>query len=347
MTSLIVVWLLKKKDKVAFLKKGVGVYKKYIFWVILIFLGLLISTLVNQNYTAGAGIIKGWFLFPIIFSAIAITEVKKEKIFLSYFISSFVVASLALGYFFLNLITFDGRLEAFFNSPNYLAMYLAPALIIGVGLYTRNKKIYGVALAIILVAFYLTFSYAAWASVFIAIIIFLRLNKKIKLKAIGIVLGVAILLFIFSQAGKNKYNDFSHFTERSSLSSRTMVWKAAEKIISDNWFLGIGPGNFQTKYLEYQKYFPPYLEWAVPHPHNIFLSFWLQSGLAGLIGFLGLIYLRIKETSENVFNKNALATLSTAILIYILIHGMVDTTYFKNDLAIVFWLFFFMGIKKF
>jgi len=175
----------------------------------------------------------------------------------------------------------------------------------------------------------------------------LEQNKKIKLKAIGIVLGVAILLFIFSQAGKNKYNDFSHFTERSSLSSRTMVWKAAEKIISDNWFLGIGPGNFQTKYLEYQKYFPPYLEWAVPHPHNIFLSFWLQSGLAGLIGFLGLIYLRIKETSENVFNKNALATLSTAILIYILIHGMVDTTYFKNDLAIVFWLFFFMGIKKF
>ena len=27
---------------------------------------------------------------------------------------------------------------------------------------------------------------------------------------------------------------------------------------------------------EYQKHFPPYLEWAVPQPHNLYLAFWLQ-----------------------------------------------------------------------
>ena len=57
-------------------------------------------------------------------------------------------------------------------------------------------------------------------------------------------------------------------------------------MIEKNPLFGIGPGNFQNKYLEYQKYFPPYLEWSAPQPHNIFLAFWLESGLLGLAGFV-------------------------------------------------------------
>ncbi len=32
--------------------------------------------------------------------------------------------------------------------------------------------------------------------------------------------------------------------------------------------------------------------------------------------------------------------ISLAIMLYILLHGLVDTTYFKNDLAVVFWMCF-------
>ena len=68
-----------------------------------------------------------------------------------------------------------------------------------------------------------------------------------------------------------------------------MIWKSAGLMIKNNPLFGIGPGNFQEKYMEYQKYFPPYLEWAVPQPHNIFLAFWLESGLIGLAGFILLL----------------------------------------------------------
>lgn len=33
---------------------------------------------------------------------------------------------------------------------------------------------------------------------------------------------------------------------------------------------------------------------------------------------------------------------SLGIMFYFLLHGLVDTTYFKNDLAVIFWLNFMM-----
>jgi len=118
-----------------------------------------------------------------------------------------------------------------------------------------------------------------------------------------------------------------------------MVWSAAGKILADNWLLGIGPGMFQQYYLEYQKYFPvPYLEWAVPQPHNLFLAFWLQAGILGLIGFIWLIINFFRRLFNFFINqKSPLALSLMAIMVYILAHGLLDTTYWKNDLSLIFW----------
>ena len=97
---------------------------------------------------------------------------------------------------------------------------------------------------------------------------------------------VSALFFVQKEFFENRVS-----SDRSSLSSRTMIWTSALHIARDNPILGIGPGNFQTKYLEYQHFYPPYLEWAVPHPHNILLTFWLYSGILGVIGFLIVVYL--------------------------------------------------------
>lgn len=132
-----------------------------------------------------------------------------------------------------------------------------------------------------------------------------------------------------------------------------MIWQAALKIGQDHWLLGIGPGLFQKYYLDYQKYFPvPYLEWAVPQPQNLFLAWWLQTGLLGLMGFLWLLvnffrwalaawrqkkpsFFPLSGTSEG---RQPLALVLMAVMIYILAHGLVDTTYWKNDLALIFWV---------
>ena len=327
-------------------------YKKYIIFISLIFLGLGLATLLNSSPLKGLNIIKSWFLEPIILMLIIGSVFSAKKIiniYWTFYISAFLVASIALGYLFLGKVTYDGRLTAFFNSPNYLAMYLAPALIIALVEIQeardkkRNRKIeIGLffSLTIILSAFYFTYSYATWLAVILTALMLFFFQKKISFKKVTLI-SLIIILLLFSQVRNDKFRALISLNARSSLASRIIIWRSAEKMLQNNWLWGIGPGNFQKVYLDYQKFYPPYLNWAVPHPHNLYLAFWLYGGISSLIGFMGLLFFwfydvsrKIKKTGEPVL------WIALGIMLVILIHGLVDTTYFKNDLAIIFWLNF-------
>jgi O-antigen ligase len=311
---------------------------KYFWPVSLILLGLILSTLANNNILKGLGIIKGWFVFPLVLIFLTsqiIPPNKRENVFRAFYLSAVGVALISLFYWLFGALTYDNRLQAFYNSPNFLAMYLAPALIIGLILFSRQLKFYGMTLGIISLALYLTFSYAAWMAVVIALAVIFIVNKHSSRKLI-IIVSLIFLVLVSFQMQKNKSLNLLQANPRSSWSSRIMIWRAAGKILSDNWILGIGPGNFQDKYLKYQKHFPPYLEWAVPQPHNLFLAFWLGSGLLGIMGFLWLLSIWFRQFFQK--KNSQLAWIGLGIILYILLHGLVDTTYFKNDLAIIFWL---------
>ncbi len=325
-------------------------YKKYFIPIVLIVGGLVVSALAGGAHRTGLGIIKSWFVVPIIFSFVSVEALRAKKgkdVFAGIYDAAFLVASIAAVYFFLNHLTYDGRLQAIYNSPNFLAMFLVPAVIIGLFKFAENKKYYSFSLAIILFVLYFTFSYAAWLSI-VAIMIataFFQGEMKQVHNKFWLVALMALGL-VFLQAGTSKMQGLLHLQERSSLSSRIMIWRSAGKIIAGNPVLGIGPGNFQNKYLEYQKYFPPYLEWAVPEPHNLFLALWLQAGLLGLIGFVWLLILLGKEVWRSRKEGSVEMIIGSLIIFSMLVHGLFDTTYFKNDLAVIFWLSFFSVIKN-
>jgi len=117
-------------------------------------------------------------------------------------------------------------------------------------------------------------------------------------------------------------------------------------MIADSPVFGIGAGNFQNTYLAYQKYFPPYLEWSVPQPHNLFLAFWLEAGIAGLIGFVVILYYLFLMLAKVIQKKQDLdlAFLFFALFLCILLTGLADTTYWKNDLSFLFWIFAFLTL---
>ena len=98
---------------------------KYILPVILIFAGLIFSVLANKNYYAGFGAIKGWFTVPIVFAIIFFDALKKDesllkKSLLALFFSGTVISIAGVVYKFLGVVTFDGRLKIFWDSPNQL-----------------------------------------------------------------------------------------------------------------------------------------------------------------------------------------------------------------------------------
>jgi len=71
------------------------------------------------------------------------------------------------------------------------------------------------------------------------------------------------------------------------------------------------------------------------YPHNILLNFWSETGLLGLIAFGWILWTWFGYAKGRV---SARPLLVLAPLIALLVHGLVDVPYFKNDLAMAFWM---------
>jgi O-antigen ligase len=329
--------------------------------IFLIFLGATISTLFSVDIRISAGIWKGWFVVPLLFLIVMVSSLKAKEqirnILLALTLSGVGVAGIALFYWFNHDLTYDGRLRAFYLSPNHLAMYLSPILILSFYLYVCFKRNFlKISLFIIhcslFAVIYLTYSYGAWFGL-IAALVFLLIGLYyhsrvfswlISQRMIFYLSSFIILLIILSflwQMSSQKFQGFLDFSY-PSLSSRLVIWQSAWQIIKDHPLIGIGPGMFQKYYLDYQPKFKPYPEWAVPQPHNLFLAFWLQTGLLGLVGLIWLLVVFFSKSIQCFKIPHpqfqVLASVLAAAMIYVLIHGLVDTPYWKNDLSIIFWL---------
>src|SRR4030042_2389840 len=313
---LFLVWLFQKDTKYEIRNT------KYTLPILLIFIGLALSTLANKNYYSGLGAIKGWFLFPIIFAIIFYDQLKKDdgllkKSLAALFFSGFAISLFGVIYKFLGILTFDGRLKIFWDSPNQLAMFLAVPLLIGVILNIPRLSLgMGIGLMSIAINLYLTKSFGAWLAIAVSLSIYfwLKYSKIWQKKYIAVFL-IIFLIFI-GWAGFDKFENIKNLGDRSSLASRTIIWESAVLMIQNNPLFGIGPGNFQNKYLEYQKYFPPYLEWSVPQPHNLFMTFWLESGLVGLIGFIWILFFFFRDHKRATRTSRNPGVLFLGIIIY-------------------------------
>jgi len=363
--GLFIIWLVSRiRINSSQLKKV-----NFFFPVFLIFLGVTLATLFSVDTITSAGIWKSWFIIPLIFFIIIISYLKSKEqvkdIIFALFLSGIGVALAAFFYWLNNNLTYDGRLRAFYLSPNHLAMYLSPILILSFYLHPfLKKKISRILLftadCLLFTVIYLTYSYGAWLGVIGALIFLLIVSypstRRLRRLAQGVkslpperrrspnrrliyLASFILLLFILSflwQIPSQKFQGFLDFSY-PSWQSRLIIWQSAGTIIKDHSLIGIGPGMFQKYYLDYQTKLPPYLEWSVPQPHNLFLAFWLQTGLLGLIGFIWLLFKFFGSVIPQQTSKK-LSFILIAAMIYILIHGLVDTTYWKNDLSIIFWL---------
>jgi O-antigen ligase len=323
------------------------VIQKKIFLLGIIFLsiGLFASTIFSSDSLTSLGIVKSWFLVPMILALIISQKTNKRivPIFLNTLtFSGLAMSIIAIIYFILGITTYDGRIAAFFSHPNFLAMYLVPCFLISFsgtfkGVRKNRKASLSFSLIIIFSAILLAQSIGAVISVIFGSLIYITLSKNLsKNKKIYLLSSLLLLITVATTILLPKINTFIE-SDRSSLQSRITIWHSATMILEDNWLIGIGAGNFQSYYLNYQKYFPPYLEWSSPQPHNIFLAFWIQLGILGFSGFL-LILFWFYRSGIKILKKEALSATLIAVMSGILIHGLVDTTYWKNDLSIVFWM---------
>lgn len=327
------------------------------FGISLFFIGALSSFYVNPFSFTGLGMLKTWFVFPLLAAYLFVqtkpTRGEREGALLIWLGVSVVVALASLAFAVSGNLTYDRRLVAWYGSPNYLAIFLAPGMLLVHYFYfhpflSKTKFMQPVlllALGILALALFLTHSYAVWISVAVAGLWLLISDpsgipagrKKLAMVLLlGLFLGTALLI----ESKSEKWQTLVTFQERSSFVSRITIWRVATRAIVDNPLFGVGIGRFPEVYLEYQKQYPPYLDWSAPQPHNLYLAVWLQAGLVGLVGF-GLFIGKISFGLMKQKEKEAILLLS--LLGLYLVYGFFDTPFFKTDLAFAFWFILALG----
>lgn len=298
------------------------------------------------------GILKGWILFPMIYFVMARFYFRKKPGLINLSLKALLLSGVILSIVALqqvwsgNFITVDGRASGPFESANYLSLYLGPILIYGLFSFFKEKdkksKIFlGISSLLCVFGLFFSASYAAWIAVFSTVLlgIFLLVPKKWKKKKWGILITLIVLaiVVVLSQLGTDKFTQFLEFSQRSSSSVRLQVYEIVLNLIKSNPIFGIGLGQFELQYqvnaVDILGHAP--FEWVMLHPHNIFFAFWLNMGFLGLVSF---VWLSVKAL-EWLFEKdNKGRQIAALMLVAILLHGIFDTPYFKNDLAFEFWL---------
>ena len=323
---------------------------------------VLIFTFVSLDMRRSAGIFKGWFVAPIIAGAAVFFVINKRTVpWLLALLSTTGAILSAYGlweYFTFYqdwFKDFHFRLNSVFTSANYLALFIGPIISASLGwlLFSRQVKnniapalILVVTTAVNLVALFFTFSYGGYLAVglsilfLVAALIFTRKNKKF----IYITLSMVAVIFAFTFSAVLKSDkfqrDFLETEGESALRGRVEVWQTAVYAIKQNPIVGTGLGNFDKVYDKYVRVAIPNepLEPNVILPHNVFLNFWIDTGILGLIMFISVLSYAYILFSKVKRNFPYIAYPAAAILIAIIGHGLVDTSYFKNDLSYLFWL---------
>lgn len=317
-------------------------------------IGAIASYMANPETLAGLGQIKSFFFFPLLLALFILPSLREREnrnVLLSHMrLMMLVVATAALLTLFFGGMTYDYRLHAWFQSPNLLALFLLPGSVLWWARIVMKDRASGLDFAawiIIATALLLTRSYGSiFAGILSGAYLILRFRAKIRVnRKIYIFAAIALIVFGIVEMGTRKGEMIFSWNERSSGESRMMIWRSAEKMIRDHPIIGIGPGRFQEIYLEYQRFYPPYLEWAVPHPHNLFLSFWLSAGALGAGSLLWLALFLIRTFRQSVTMSKE-KTLISALFISFFAAGLFDVPYFRSELCILFWMYlaFFIAL---
>ncbi len=350
------VWLIKyitsnKKGRRESWSKPLRKYK----WMIFLFLiAATIGVIVSTDKIAALGIWKAYFIEPILLLIVLINTFKGKKdykkLFYAFGASAILISLVAIyqkstGVWIPNEFwraEETRRVTSVFGYPNAIGLFLAPIVIWNLGelvfKWKENIWLQRIFYAAVIVLSSLAIVWAKSegaivAMAVVAAIIFIKNKKTRWFAVIAIALGI-VLIFALPASGniiteKLLLKDYSGEIRRE-------MWSETWEMLTERPIQGAGLASYQDRVAIFHT--KPHIEIYL-YPHNIFLNFWSEIGLLGLVVWWLIIGKIVKEywKGEKREEKGDYFILLMVILV-ILIHGLVDVPYFKNDLSVFWWV---------
>jgi O-antigen ligase len=366
LTAIYLVKLIRSKA----LKTKLNLPLAIIWPTLLLIISATISLYFAPDLRTGLGWLKAFFLEPLIFLGLVSAVVKKENFWpriiralgfpvlaIAIFgIYQYITGEMIPNAFWANEAT--RRITTFFGYPNANALFVGPIIcltIANVWLSFKGgiKKNLGWfifdSLVIIggLAVIYWAKSSGAMIAIAGALLIALLFVKQIRPYLLGLILcgaiAVAVLPVTKDYLSKRIVEVSStHLPlNASSLHMRVQQWRETIELLKTTPYFGSGLAGYQIAVIPFHQ--NSHVEIFL-FPHNFFLNFYVHTGLLGLLAILWLVITAIVLWFKNYFSilkqpeAKVLNIVAGLALLEILIHGLVDVPYFKNDLAPLFLL---------
>ncbi len=303
----------------------------------------------SPSLRTGLGLWRAYVLEPlfvfVIMTATIKTEEDVDKIRRAFFGVTIVLAIWAIAQFATGwgiphpwnvAIVAGRRATGPFPYPNALALFVGPIGIWALGgmLKVRSQKpeVLGTCTWVAaLVAIMLAKSdggLAAFTSVAALLLLMERRTRRWTIAALIVTIGVVIAT---PQLRQPLWREASF--QGWSGKVRLYIWRDTITMLKDHPLTGAGFGGYPTLFKSYQR--TRGIE-VFQYPHNIVLNVWSEAGLVGLLIFAWIVSTWIHgafRVPSSTFRFSRFAP-----LLVILLHGLVDVPYFKNDLAMEFWM---------
>lgn len=317
----------------------------------------VLSTLVAPNLISALGILKAYFIEPALL-AFVVKSVMHERKDITQIIDALIVSGSVIGLLAIVQVLFhfgipdawfiENRATSLYDYPNAVGLFLAPIVVMGMVRYfthsnspfvkknevsdpspsLRRRGLGGGLILIMLGGIVAAKTEAALVAIPVALfVIALIAPIHHRIKA-GIVAASIIGTLVVASVAPSILQKIT--LQDSSGLVRRAQWSETLHMLADRPFFGAGLSGYAMALIPYHD--ATFYE-IFQYPHNIILNMWSELGLLGVLALIaGLILLA--RTTWRRKNDPLILCFSAAILTMI-IHGLVDVPFFKNDLAIL------------
>lgn len=313
----------------------------------LIVIGFLVGTIISVDQISALGYLKAYAIEPLLFAYIVYDVITHHPtitlfrqnykisnlLWQALYLQAVLLAVLGLLQLFVPsfVVTADqaGRSHGVFNTANALTFVIGPILAVRIFSYvTRSSRVSWQTIldGILLAAFLGTQSLGGvlgLVGVFVTIVFYQRIPRLGY--CVAILAYTCTVAFLVAVPFIAPETDNPWVRTSSTARIRICLWEGTLNLIFDHPINGAGLRSFSDMY---GKHYVTCDAEPLLYPHNIFLNFWVEIGVVGLLGFMIFFF--------RVFAQPF--TLYSGAFLYLYLHGLVDVPYFKNDLAVIFWI---------
>lgn len=239
-----------------------------------------------------------------------------------------------------------GRIFSSFDNANNLAQVIVMLLPLFVAVIMNAKGwqkrlLFGVGAIPLFISLGLTLSRSGWIGLAVAVLVFIFLVKR-SLIPLFIILGILAIPFLPDFIVKRLATITN--LQDTSTSYRFDIFKTMWPVVKDHWYTGLGLGTDAVKVMTIARDYAVYTKAVPPHFHNLFMEIWIETGIVGILSFLGFIGRLVKKSLRAIFNKAADPYCQNVLkaglsgLMGILVIGIAEYVWYYPRVMLVFWM---------